>query len=220
MDLSDDSDDSSSPDALEEFREKWQKELAVKKKDEAPKQQRRDKIAAEDSAVEEELSDEKKAEKLFWEAADLERRGKVFEAMRLYRRAVQLDPDIEFKAYEQSKNNLNNNIAQITSEAQERKRSIQDDGEDLSDVDLIERFQTSIANGNGALFQRENSGKGVLITGGLHISDMPMEIILLILKWVVSSHLDLRSLEQCAMASKGFYLCARDPEIWKLACKR
>lgn len=47
-----------------------------------------------------------------------------------------------------------------------------------------------------------------------------MEIILYIFKWVVSSDLDLRSLEVCSMVCRGFYLCARDTEIWKLACIR
>lgn len=47
-----------------------------------------------------------------------------------------------------------------------------------------------------------------------------MEIILYILKWVVSSDLDLRSLEMCSRVCRGFYLCSRDPEIWRLACIR
>lgn len=53
-----------------------------------------------------------------------------------------------------------------------------------------------------------------------HISSLPMEIILYILKWVVSSDLDLRSLEVCSRVCRGFYICSRDPEIWRLACMR
>lgn len=218
MDLSDDSDDSSSPETLESFREKWKNELAVKKKNENEKHRN-----FVNNVNQEDVSDEKKAEKFFLEAAELERKGKVFEAMRLYRRAVQLDANIEFKIYEKTKNNLNNNTgSQTASDTRARRKNsiVNDDEEDLSDVDLIERFQTSIANGNGALFERENAGKGVIVTGGFHVSNLPMEIILIILKWVVSSHLDMRSLEQCAMVSKGFYLCTRDTEIWKLACKK
>lgn len=96
-------------------------------------------------------------------------------------------------------------------------RDASDVDEDLTDVDLIIRFQTSIRNGNGLMFNRSNADKNV-ITTGLHFSDLPLEIILYILRWVVSNDLDLRSLEQCSMVSKGFYLCARDPEIWRLAC--
>jgi len=53
-----------------------------------------------------------------------------------------------------------------------------------------------------------------------HISALPMEIILYIFRWVVSSDLDLRSLEMCSHVCRGFYLCSRDPEIWRLACAR
>lgn len=219
VDSSDDSDDSSSPVTLDQFRQKWQKELEVKKKSESKKLAK----ALVDKVIDDELSDDKKAEKLFLDATDLERKGKVFEAMRLYRRAVQLDPDIEFKIYEQSKNAVNNNVgARAASAPRDNKNSIGDgcEEEDLSEVNLVERFHASILNGNGTLFERGNAGAGVIVTGGLHISDLPMEVILIILKWVVSSHLDIRSLEQCSMVSKGFYLCARDNEIWKLACKR
>lgn len=41
-----------------------------------------------------------------------------------------------------------------------------------------------------------------------------------ILRWVVSDELDLRSLEQCSLISRGFYLCARDSCLWKSACIR
>jgi len=53
-----------------------------------------------------------------------------------------------------------------------------------------------------------------------HISSLPYEIILLILRWVVSRDLDVRSLEMCSLVSRGFYLCSRDPEIWRLICQR
>ncbi|XP_064412506.1 F-box only protein 9 isoform X4 [Latimeria chalumnae] len=47
---------------------------------------------------------------------------------------------------------------------------------------------------------------------------LPMEVLMYIFRWVVSSDLDLRSLEQLSMVCRGFYICARDPEIWRLAC--
>ncbi|NIG60526.1 F-box only protein 9 [Pontoporia blainvillei] len=45
-----------------------------------------------------------------------------------------------------------------------------------------------------------------------------MEVLMYIFRWVVSSDLDLRSLEQLSQVCRGFYICARDPEIWRLAC--
>ena len=45
-------------------------------------------------------------------------------------------------------------------------------------------------------------------------------MVLNILKWVISSELDLRSLERCASVSRGFYLAARSSELWRLICLR
>lgn len=150
---------------------------------------------------------------------ELEKQGKVFEAMRMYRRAVHLDRDIEFKMYEKLKASTQpTNIDEILVGATENM-NLDDDVEDLEGVDLLARFQQSIVNDNGRLFE-SNTEKGVITTESLHISNLPIEIILHILRWVVSSHLDLRSLEQCSMVCKGFYICARDDDIWRLACKK
>lgn len=138
--------------------------------------------------------------------------------MRMYRRAVQLDPDIEFKMYDKLKaQSTTVESIQVNTNPNTNDDDAEEEEEDLRDVDLVKRFQTSIANGNGKLFE-SNTEKGVIATEGIHISCLPTEILLYILRWVVSSNLDLRSLEQCAMVCKGFYLCARDEEIWRLAC--
>ncbi|XP_067999055.1 F-box only protein 9 isoform X2 [Melanerpes formicivorus] len=47
---------------------------------------------------------------------------------------------------------------------------------------------------------------------------LPMEVLMYIFRWVVSSDLDLRSLEQLSLVCRGFYICARDPEIWRQVC--
>lgn len=153
------------------------------------------------------------------QGVELEKKGKVFEAMRMYRKAVHIDPDIEFKMYDKLKTNIHlaNNIVETDTTASRTNDDNKND-EDLSDVDLVHRFQTSIANGNGNLLNRGNADAGVIVTDGSHISNLPTEIILYILRWVVSSNLDIRSLEQCSMVCKGFYLLARDSEIWRLAC--
>lgn len=160
------------------------------------------------------------AESLFMQGVELEKRGKVFEAMQVYRRAVHIDPDIEFKMYDKLKTTIQIVNSATNVESDTTKQVTGDDNknvEDLSCVDLVHRFQTSIANGNGNLFNRDTA-EGVIVTDGLHISSLPTEIVLYILRWVVSSNLDMRSLEQCSMVCKGFYLIARDTEIWRLAC--
>lgn len=162
------------------------------------------------------------------QGVELEKKGKVFEAMQMYRRAVHIDADIEFKMYDKLKASiLHKGPEHDTSNEThaDRKRNgddvdddDDDDEEDLSSVDLVARFQESIDNGNGNLFNRDNADSGVIVTDGLHIANLPTEIILYILRWMVSGNLDVRSLEQCSMVSKGFYLLARDPDIWRLAC--
>lgn len=154
---------------------------------------------------------------MFLEAAELEKLGKVFEAMHLYRQATHIVPDIEFKIYESTKKqNVDNGKADLV-KLEANQSDLDKDIEDLTDVDLFARFQTSIQNGNGGLFQKSNADKGVITTGA-HLADLPIELIFYILRWVVSLDLDMLSLEQCSMVSKGFYLCARDAEIWRLAC--
>lgn len=158
------------------------------------------------------------------EAAELEKLGKVFEAMSLYRRAVQIVPDIEFRIYDTLKNQtkppkaeqmMNTQNAGTDDVLNANFNQNEEENEDLDGVDLLERFQLAISK-TGRLFNRVNDAS--VISTGLHFSDLPLEIILYILRWVVSSELDMRSLEQLSTVSRGFYICAKDPEIWKLAC--
>lgn len=41
-----------------------------------------------------------------------------------------------------------------------------------------------------------------------------------IFRWVVSSDLDMRTLEQLSLVCRGFYICARDSDLWRSACLR
>jgi F-box protein 9 len=47
-----------------------------------------------------------------------------------------------------------------------------------------------------------------------------MELLSYILKWIVSNDLDIHSLEQVSHVCRGFYLCARDEELWRLVCTK
>merc|ERR1719433_2619014 len=51
-----------------------------------------------------------------------------------------------------------------------------------------------------------------------HISSLPMEVLIHILKWVVSSELDLKSLENFSRVCRGFYVAARASDIWRRVC--
>ena len=47
-----------------------------------------------------------------------------------------------------------------------------------------------------------------------------MEVLINIIKWVVSSNLDLKSLENISEVCRGFYLASRSSDIWRLICLR
>lgn len=53
-----------------------------------------------------------------------------------------------------------------------------------------------------------------------HISSLPVEVLLLILKFVISNNLDLRSLERFGMVCKGFFILSRENELWRKACEK
>lgn len=185
---------------LSEFRNQWRQELQTQQ-------------------TSEERSQEDQAKLLFQQGVDLERKGKCFEAIRLYRRAIQLVPDIEFKMYTQasqqkqaSKDVANNNKKSKEGSAEPGTSS------DITDTvdNLAEIFQRELSMENKAVCESA-FGAGTISTG-LHISCLPVEVFLLILKWLVSNDLDFKSLERFGQVCKGFYLLSRDQDIWKLAC--
>lgn len=209
--------------ALNEFRVKWQQEL----KQDIPSgssSSTKEKVRINHAVLandKENFSIEQQARALFLQGSDLERTGKVFEAMRLYRKAVQLVPDIEFKIYDIRKQHnhsgdMDHSIEQLSESLIEASL---DDNENLENVDLVLRFQTMLAK-SGRLFESTSAADRMLIVTSAHFSDLPMEVILYILKWVVSNELDLKSMERFSRVCRGFYLLARDAEIWKRACVR
>ena len=62
--------------------------------------------------------------------------------------------------------------------------------------------------------------KTELETNIVHIGQLPSEVLNYIIKWVVSSDLDLKSLENCSEVCRGFYFASRYDEIWRLISVR
>uniref|UniRef100_A0A2I3S1J2 F-box only protein n=1 Tax=Pan troglodytes TaxID=9598 RepID=A0A2I3S1J2_PANTR len=141
------------------------------------------KTSADTKGKQEQAKEEKL--KLFLKAVEEEQNGALYEAIKFYRRAMQLVPDIEFK---------------IT-----YTRSPDGDGVGNSYLLKLSIFAMLTL-------------KMVLILLSSILFMLPMEVLMYIFRWVVSSDLDLRSLEQLSLVCRGFYICARDPEIWRLAC--
>lgn len=178
---------------LESFRNQWRQEL---------------------KNPEQEVSREEQAKSLFLEGVSLEKKGKCFDAIKCYRRAIQLDPDIEFRAYRELSADKSNKVAERKLNENASTSSKLTDDDDLDD--LIECFQRDLSTSDRLC---EPSYGSDVITTALHISSLPFEIFINILKWIVSNELDLKSLENFGLVCKGFYLLARDQEIWRLACE-
>lgn len=192
-------------DDLKNFRNQWRREIE--------ESQQRDESGNESSR-------EKIARKLFLEGIELERSRKYFEAIKLYRRAVQLEPNIEYKVYQatlaenEQKAGFSKSIASSSKGILENAQNENDDEDDIDD--LIESFQRDLALENKPIC--ESSYAPGTIRSGKHISALPVEVLLLILKYVVSNELDMKSLERFGRVCKGFFLLSRDPEIWRLSC--
>ncbi|XP_011210369.2 F-box only protein 9 [Bactrocera dorsalis] len=208
---------------LEEFRDNWQRELKGQSETVTSKRTVEQKQQLANNVTD--VDQHKLAENLFRSAVELEQRGKVYDAVPLYRKAVQIVPDIEFKYYELQKkkstaassgNNADGIRLLESVQAKENADEIADNEEIIED--LYEKFQLDLAGAGGRLLQ--SSRDPSVISTETHISELPPEILLYILRWVVSAQLDMHSLEQCATVCKGLYLCARDEELWRLACAK
>ncbi|CAG9825348.1 unnamed protein product [Phaedon cochleariae] len=199
-------------DELLYFREKWQNELSLRTQEEKGTHSKQ----SFHTRTEQEPNDaETKARQLFFKGIELEKSGKIYEALQYYRRAIQIEPDIEMKLYNKTKPKYTEEV----SEPPHNERLDEDDGRssEESDEDNEEELLPRI--------QRKHQGRTSLCLpkfdrGTIHIGQLPVEILLYILRWVVSEELDLRSLEAFSTVCRGFYLCGRDPEIWRLACLR
>uniref|UniRef100_A0A1L8DD09 Putative f-box only protein 9 n=1 Tax=Nyssomyia neivai TaxID=330878 RepID=A0A1L8DD09_9DIPT len=189
---------------LEEFRTTWQKELQQGTKD----------LESLNLSCD---GDEAIARKHFLQGTEYEKMGKVFDAIRHYRRAVQLVPDIESRVFlaQQDEDAAPTVEQEETDDVPEDAEDVEE--EDLSAVDLALRFQNALGR-CGKVCDRPTDER--VLQTSRHISDVPTEIILYIFKWVISRDLDTRSLEALSGVCKGFYICARDPELWRLACSK
>ncbi|KAJ6665928.1 hypothetical protein lerEdw1_001400 [Lerista edwardsae] len=129
------------------------------------------------------------------ELAKEEKTLPLFLAIKFYRLAMQLVPDIEFKiTYTRSPDSDGMG-----------KSYIENNEDDSKMADLLSYFQQQFTFQESSikLCQPE------LDVNQTHISVLPMELLMYIFRWVVSSDLDLRSLEQLSLVCRGFYICAR-----------
>ncbi|XP_057651271.1 F-box only protein 9 [Diorhabda carinulata] len=210
-------------DDLSSFREQWQKEIQSTKNNQTEEQFRKVPTTSEnnvynnvDLKTTNQDDDNERATRLFLKGIEMENSGKLYEAIQYYKQAVQIVPDVEYLLHKKSK-------MKLKQDSLEREVNIKentdvndvstDDDEDNKDEEIYVRLQRKVSNKSTLCLPKQPKR-------GIHIGQMPFEVILYILKWVVSEHLDMRSLEMFSRVCRGFYVCARDPEIWRIACMR
>ena len=136
--------------------------------------------------------------------------------------AMQIDPDIEFKSCcsTESKNNQPTTETDVVITVDSND---DDDEEDKIEKEktLYEQFQAVTLEENS--FCTKRSPKDVIFNTHLilellrsfilfiflkamHFSDMPIEVVMLIMKWVVSDQLDIRSLENLSRVIERLFL--------------
>ncbi|TRY96967.1 hypothetical protein DNTS_033574 [Danionella cerebrum] len=189
------SEDSNLEVELSAFRAKWMSELQPRN---FPK-------ASGDLRRRQETAREEKARELFLKAVEEEQNGAVYEAIKYYKSAMHLVPDIEFR------------IPYCRTPDPERAGAYLEKSENEREIDdLLTYFQHQLTLGNGSMKLCEPESDSTQT----HISALPLEVLMYIFRWVVSCDLDLRALEQLSLVCRGFYICARDSEIWRSACLR
>jgi len=220
-------------DELESFRQKWKQDLQVAAAGGSGNGNLRS-LATQSSRDDNETgvkknrnlvklsNTEEKARILFLEGVEHEQNGELFEAIQKYRKAVNLVPDIEFKVEAERRGNDNN----LNKEKKEKDTI--DTNEDLEDIDpldpeldeetdLLLKFSRMKLKGHSSQDIVDTASSSTATTT-THISNLPMEVLIHILKWVVSSELDLKSLENFSAVCRGFYVAARASDIWRRVC--
>lgn len=197
--------------ALTAFRDEWRKEL---NSETAPTEVTA-KLKIEKTVEEERI--EELARSLFIQGVENEQKGCLYEAIRFYKKAVQLVPDIEVKIYESARSNPKEKNEPPSVEKVHQNNDVvdsdtEDEVSDDSELELLPRLQKWLSRSHAiCTFAQQQKAT--------HISSLPMEILLYILRWVVSCDLDIRSLEMFSLVCKGFFICSRDSEIWRLICQ-
>ncbi|XP_039593845.1 F-box only protein 9 isoform X1 [Polypterus senegalus] len=205
---------------LSVFRAQWMSELNPSSGSSVAKKEFLSRSA--DLRKRQELAREEKARELFLQAVEQEQNGAVYEAIKYYRRAMQIVPDIEFKinySRPPDSDGIGKNYLEETSSIGE----IDDLPSYFQQQLNLQDICFKICQPEGEITQTHISAQQLAkchVMGMLLLTALPMELLMYIFRWVVSSDLDLRSLEQLSLVCRGFYICARDPEIWRLACVR
>ncbi|XP_045485161.1 F-box only protein 9 isoform X2 [Pieris rapae] len=191
-------------DELSQFRQQWQRELEA-----SPSHHKDVTKPVPDSKDSSLQSKEDQAKSLYLLGIEMENGGKLYEAIKHYKKALQICPDVEAKLYAGREQKI---VARAEEEEEVTNNTVADDSDDDDAVEG-EEFVSRIKR-KGYLLQTNYPTKGG------HMSWLPYEVLQLILRWVVSSDLDSVSLERVSAVCRGFYVAARADELWRSMCIR
>jgi len=191
---------------LEVFRSQWRRELDSKA--ETTTNRSEDEVQSDEDDI------QKQARDLFMLGVEAEQEGKLYEAISFYKKAEKLVPNIELQAYTYSGkvktcSNMNNQTEAVDDNGNVPVESSEEVNEDEEIANLSYKFSKLFPGGQSSISKE-------IETNQTHIGQLPSEVINYILKWVVSSDLDLKSLESCSRVCRGLYVASRDDEIWRL----
>jgi len=201
-------------DDLETFREQWRRELGRQPSDENTG----GKDSVDDNQEDEEDDVHVQARALFLQGVQFEESGKLYEAIRFYKRAEKLVPNIELQTFAYTRRNMTKDVVE-----KNPRVTIPDKASEVVEEDNEDEVSNLVAKFARLKTGSEYSGPMVqpdYEANMTHIGTLPSEVLNYILKWVVSSELDLASLERFSEVCRGFYLAARDDEIWRLVCAK
>ena len=200
-------------DHLSEFRNQWRQELTTAGEVNTNNSEEEKEDTSRGETEEDDLHS--RARDLFMQGVEYEQDGKLYEAVRYYRKAEKLVPNIEQQAY---KFNINAKVTKVPV----KNNQVDDNGNAAESTHCHKNEDDKSMANLCAKFSRLQSGQCNISkdheSSLQHIGDMPGEVINYILKWVVSDELDLKSLESCSQVCRGLYMSARDEEIWRLVC--
>jgi len=225
---------SSIEDELESFRQKWKQDLAGSAgnlRNLGPQPKGNDNESIKNRNYGNLSSTEEKARGFFLEGVEHEQNGELFEAIQKYRKAVNLVPDIEFKVeQERRRDGDNGRVRDLDRGGNNTDEELEDidpeDPEVNEETDLLLKFARMKLKGHssqdvvdsGISYGMSSSSTSSSSLTQTHISSLPMEVLIYILKWVVSSELDLKSLENFSQVCRGFYVASRTSDIWRRIC--
>ncbi|CAH1635531.1 unnamed protein product [Spodoptera littoralis] len=168
-------------------------------------------LEIDDSLKKLNMQDKPQAKQLFLSGIEMEQRGRLYEAIQHYKYSLQILPDVEKRLHNELQAAIPEEEVIETEVIRPKVAYPEDDEEEIEGEDLLSKLRRILAS-KGALCEPE------LETTDAHISWLPYEVILEILRWVVSSELDVFSLDQVSNVCRGLYVAAREPDIWRSLC--